>query len=169
MKRIFPLAALALAAALLLSACGARITGVSLTVPETMERGAAGEAVAEYTFSGEAPAADKAARLAEEQGLRYTSSDPAVVTVDQEGILTAVGAGTAVVTLASEDGELSASGTVTVVVSPASLTMPEALELPLDGEPQSVAATVEPADATDQAVAYTSSDEGWPRWTKRAR
>ena len=36
-------------------------------------------------------------------------------------------AGTAVVTLASEDGELSASGTVTVVVSPASLTMPEAL------------------------------------------
>lgn len=160
MKRIFPLAALALAAALLLSACGARITGVSLTVPETMERGAAGEAVAEYTFSGEAPAADKAARLAEEQGLRYTSSDPAVVTVDQEGILTAVGAGTAVVTLASEDGELSASGTVTVVVSHASLTMPEALELPLDGEPQSVAATVEPADATDQAVAYTSSDEG---------
>lgn len=159
MKRIFRSAALGVAAALLLTACGARITAVSLTVPETLERGAAGEAVAEYTWDGEAPAADKAAEQAEKQGLRYTSSDPGVVAVDQEGHLTALAAGTAEITLSSEDGTLSASGTVTVVVSAASLTMPEALELPLGGEPQSVAATVEPSDATDQSVTYTSSNE----------
>lgn len=159
MKLHGKIAALCLAAALLLTGCGVRITGVSLTLPQTMERGATGAAVPEYTFSGEAPEADKLDALEEKQGLHYTSSDPDVVTVDEEGNLTAVAAGTAEVTLSSEDGELSASGTVTVVVSATGLTMPEALELPLGGEPQSVAATVEPADATDQTVSYTSSDE----------
>lgn len=159
MKRIFSLIVLVLAAAML-AGCGTHITGVALTVPSTLERGAVGEAIPEYTYDGDTPEADEAAELAEKQGLRYASSNPEVVEVDEEGLLTALSAGTAEITLASEDGELSASGTVTVVVSATGLTMPETLELPLGGEPQSVAATVEPADATDQAVVYTSSDEG---------
>ena len=158
MKRVFSLIVLVLAAAML-AGCGTRITGVTLTVPSTLERGAVGEAIPEYTYDGDIPEADEAAELAEKQGLRYASSNPEVVEVDEEGLLTALSAGTAEITLTSEDGELSASGTVTVVVSATGLTMLETLELPLGGEPQSVAATVEPADATDQAVVYTSSDE----------
>ena len=132
----------------MLAGCGTRITGVTLTVPSTLERGAVGEAIPEYTYDGDIPEADEAAELAEKQGLRYASSNPEVVEVDEEGLLTTLSAGTAEITLTSEDGELSASGTVTVVVSATGLTMPETLELPLGGEPQSVAATVEPADAT---------------------
>ena len=113
MKRVFSLIVLVLAAAML-AGCGTRITGVTLTVPSTLERGAVGEVIPEYTYDGDTPEADEAAELAEKQGLRYASSDPEVVEVDEEGLLTALSAGTAEITLTSEDGELSASGTVTV-------------------------------------------------------
>ncbi len=159
MKAHTKLAALGLAAALLLTGCGTSITGVALGLPETMERGSTGMATPEYAYSGATPEQAKIDELVDKLGLRYSSSDPAVVMVDADGNLAAMGAGTAEVALTSEDGKLSASGTVKVVVSPTGLTMPESLTLTEGGEAQSAAATVEPADATDYTVNYTSSDE----------
>lgn len=153
------LTALSLTAALLLTGCGTSITGVTLTLPDTMERGATATATPEYAYSGATPEQAKAEELADKMGLSYSSSDPGVVMVDADGNLVAVSAGTAEVALASEDGALSASGVITVVVSPTGLTMPETLTLTEGGEAQSAAATVEPEDATDKAVTYTSSDE----------
>ncbi|WP_300282478.1 Ig-like domain-containing protein [uncultured Subdoligranulum sp.] len=153
------LTALSLTAALLLTGCGTTITGVTLSLPDTMERGATATATPEYAYSGATPEQAKEEDLVEKLGLTWTSSDPAVVMVDADGNLAALGAGTAEVALASEDGTLSASGVITVVVSPTGLTMPETLTLTEGGEPQSAAATVEPEDATDKAVTYTSSDE----------
>lgn len=154
------LAALSLAAALLLTGCGTTITGVTLGLPDQMERGATGMATPEYAYSGATPEAAKAEELADKLGLSYTSSDPSVVMVDADGNLAALAAGTAEVALTSADGKISASGTITVVVSPTGLTMPETLTFTVGDEAQSTAAAVQPEDATDQNVTYTSSDEG---------
>lgn len=159
MKLSAKLAALSLTAVLLLTGCGTTITGVTLSLPDTMERGATATATPEYAYSGATPEQAKAEELADKMGLSYSSSDPGVVMVDADGNLVAVSAGTAEVALASEDGAISASGVITVVVSPTGLTMPETLTLTEGGEAQSAAATVEPEDATDKAVTYTSSDE----------
>lgn len=153
------LAALGLAAALLLTGCGTTITGVTLSLPETMERGSTGAAMPEYAYSGATPEQAKIDELVDKLGLSYSSSDPAVVMVDADGNLAAMSAGTAEIALTSEDGKITASGTVTVVVSPTGLTMPGTLALTVGGEAASAAATVEPADATDYTVTYTSSDE----------
>ena len=154
------LAALSLAAALLLTGCGTTITGVTLGLPDQMERGATGMATPEYAYSGATPEAAKAEELADKLGLSYTSSDPSVVMVDADGNLAALAAGTAEVALTSADGKISASGTITVVVSPTGLTMPETRTFTVGDEAQSAAAAVQPEDATDQTVTYTSSDEG---------
>lgn len=153
------LTALSLASALLLTGCGTSITGITLGLPRTMERGSTGMATPEYAYSGATPEQAKADDLADKLGLTWTSSDPSVVMVDSDGNLAAVNAGTAEVSLASEDGKLTASGVIQVVVSPTGLTMPEPLTLTAGGETQSAAATVEPADATDYTVTYTSSDD----------
>ena len=159
MKLSAKLAALSLTAALLLTGCGTTITGVTLSLPDTMERGATATATPEYAYSGATPEQAKAEELADKMGMSYSSSDPGVVMVNADGNLVAVSAGTAEVALASEDGAISASGVITVVVSPKGLTMSETLTLTEGGEAQSAAATVEPEDATDKAVTYTSSDE----------
>lgn len=153
------MAALSLAAALLLTGCGTSITGITLGLPQTMERGSTGAATPEYVYSGATPEQAKIDELVNKLGLTWSSSDPSVVMVDVDGNLAAVSAGTAEVALSSGDGKLSASGVVKVVVSPTGLTMPETLTLPEGGETQSAAATVEPADATDYTVTYTSSDD----------
>ena len=152
------LAALGLAAALLLTGCGPAITGVTLSLPQTMERGSTGAATPEYAYSGATPEQAKIDELVDKLGLSCSSSDPAVVMVDADGNLAAMSAGTAEIALTSEDGKITASGTIRVVVSPTGLTVPETLTLTEGGEAASAAATVEPADATDYTVTYTSSD-----------
>lgn len=153
------LTALSLTAALLLTGCGTSITGITLGVPQTMERGSTGVATPEYVYSGATPEQAKIDELVDKLGLTWSSSDPSIVMVDVDGNLVAVSAGTAEVALSSEDGKLSASGVIKVVVSPTGLTMPETLTLTEGGEPQSVTALVEPADTTDYTVTYTSSDD----------
>ena len=159
MKLHAKLIALSLTAALLLTGCGTSITGITLGVPQTMERGSTGVATPEYVYSGATPEQARAEELADKLGLTWSSSDPAVVMVDADGNLAAVGTGTAEVALSSEDGKLSASGVIKVVVSPTGLTLPETLTLTEGGDGQSLAATVEPADATDYTITYASSDE----------
>lgn len=159
MKLHAKLTALSLTAALLLTGCGTSITGITLGVPQTMERGSTGAATPEYVYSGATPEQAKIDELVDKLGLTWSSSDPAVVMVDVDGNLAAVGTGTAEVALSSEDGKLSASGVIKVVVSPTGLTLPETLTLTEGGDGQSLAATVEPADATDYTITYASSDE----------
>ena len=154
------LMALAVAGVMTLTGCGASITGVSLALPETMEKGSTAMATPEYAYSGATPEQAKIDEMVDELGLRYTSSDSDVVMVDEDGKLVAVGAGTAEVALSSEDGEISASGVITVTVTPTGISMPDSIELSLvDNMNASIKATVIPNDATDVTVTYTSADE----------
>lgn len=159
MKLFAKLSTLFLAAALFLTGCGTSITGLTLDLPQTMERGSTLSATPEYAYSGDTPEAARAEELADKLDLSWTSSDPSVVTVDGAGNLTAVNPGTAEVALSSGDGKLTASSVIRVVVSPTGLTLPQTLTFTEGGEPQSAAAVVEPADATDYIVNYRSSDD----------
>ncbi len=154
-----PLAALAAACALCLTACSSTsITGASLALPEQLEKGSTAKAQAEFSYNGDAPSAEKAAQLESKLALGYTSSDPSVVIVDADGNISAVGAGTAEITLASKDGKITASQTVQVVISPTSIEFPTELAL-TEGETAVLEATVQPEDATVQTLVFTSSDE----------
>lgn len=58
--------------------------------------------------------------VASNQKVTWTSSDDTVATVDENGVVTAVSAGAAVITVTTEDGSLTASCTVTVAPKPSS-------------------------------------------------
>jgi uncharacterized protein YjdB len=100
---------------------------------------------------------------ATDKSVAWSSSDEAVATVDQNGLVTAVGAGTATVTATTMDGSnLSASCTVTIeptVVLATSIAMNQTSADVTEGETLQLTATVLPEDATDKSVAWSSSDE----------
>ncbi len=101
---------------------------------------------------------------ATDRTVTWTSSDPAVATVDATGLVTAVAAGTATVTATTNDGSnLTAACAVTVkpaVVPATSVTLNETTAEVTVGETLQLTATVLPEDATDQSVTWSSIDEG---------
>ena len=97
------------------------------------------------------------------QNLLWTSDNEAAATVDQNGLVTAVGNGKAVITAAAKDGSgISASCTVTVIdpgnipVSSIELNKTELSREALLTE--TLTATVKPANAANQKLTWTSSD-----------
>ena len=95
------LAALSLSCALAVSlaGCGVSVTGVSLNLPDSMEKGATFTATPEYTFDGATPESADLAKKLDALDMSYTSSDSAVLVVDEDGTFSAVSAGTAKITL----------------------------------------------------------------------
>ena len=92
-------------------------------------------------------------------GVSWSSSNTGVATVNG-GQVTAVKAGTATITVTTADGNKTATCSVTVEAKKVAVTGvkidPETLEL-IEGETGTLKATVEPADATDKKVNWTTS------------
>ena len=153
------LAALSLSCALAVSlaGCGVSVTGVSLNLPDSMEKGATFTATPEYTFDGATPESADLAKKLDALDMSYTSSDSAVLVVDEDGNMVAVSAGTAEVALSSKDGKITASKTIEVVVTPTNITTTGTLTLTA-GEAATLETAVAPADATHVVISYTSSD-----------
>ena len=78
--------------------------------------------------------AEAIAKAAEKLDLTWTSSDEAVATVDEDGLVTAVGPGAAEITVSVADGNISSTCLVTVTVTATGVTVPETLELVTNGE-----------------------------------
>jgi uncharacterized protein YjdB len=90
--------------------------------------------------------------------LRWTSSNRRVAQV-QNGVVTAVGTGTAIIIVT--DGRYAASCTVTVtnpVVSVASVSLNKTTDSIVVGNTDQLIATVLPTNATNSAVTWTTSD-----------
>ena len=116
MKKIrAKICALAAACVMVMTGCSSSITGVTLELPETMEKGSTSMATPEYAYSGATPEQAEIDKKVEALKLSYSSSDPGIVMVDEHGNLVAVSAGTAEVALSSEDGKIYDSGVITVV------------------------------------------------------
>ncbi len=94
---------------------------------------------------------------ATDKTVTWESSDEKVATVDENGKVTAVGGGKAVITVKA--GDKSATCEVTVTVPVTSVTL-DKNELSLEkGESAVLTASVDPDDATDKTVTWESSDE----------
>ena len=101
--------------------------------------------------------------------VEYTSSDTNVATVDGEGVVTAIAGGTTTITATatgySTDGKKiflpdSKSYVVTVTKTVASITLNETKLIKKLGDAAvTLTATMDPDDATDKTVAWTSSNE----------
>ena len=120
---------------------------LSLDVPET------------YQLTATITPADASNKV-----LTWTSSNEAAATVDQNGLVTAVGNGTAVITATATDGTgISASCTVTVVdpanIPVTSITL-DKTSLELEAlETWQLTAVVSPGNAANKKLRWTSSDE----------
>ena len=161
MKKIFAQAmvfVLAAVMALSLTACGVDITSVGL--PESLQLVKGDTAQLTVAFGAKDGATEEAiAKAAEKLKLVWSSSDEAVATVDETGNVTAVGAGTADITVTLEDGNISSICEVQVVVPAEGVTAPETLNLEVNGENTAqLNAKAMPEDATDVTFTYESSN-----------
>ena len=94
---------------------------------------------------------------ATDKAITWTSSNAIVATVN-EGIITALKGGTAIITAECSGKKAECKVTVTVPVSGISL---DKTELTIEvGKTATLTATITPADATDKTVTWTSSNEG---------
>lgn len=90
--------------------------------------------------------------------LTWESSDANIVTVDEQGGVTAVGGGSAVITVKTDNG-LTASCKITVTVDVESIIL-DKTELSLSvGDNAVIKATVLPQDASQQKLEWSSSNE----------
>lgn len=143
----------------LLSACGVKITAVSLPEQLALEKGTEQTLTIEYSTEKES-AEDALVKAAEKLALVWTSSDETVATVSAEGTVTAVASGEAQITAATEDGTLSASCSVAVGVGITGVNAPETLELQLgETETGKLGASALPKESTDVTFTYESSDK----------
>lgn len=98
-----------------------------------------------------------------EPGFQYECSDYKVATVDETGVLTAVGEGSATITVTSKDGRnIKASTSITVTkttgISVAGLEI-HGKNTMVIGEKQTVVPLVTPVNASVPTVTFTSSSE----------
>ena len=95
------------------------------------------------------------------KNVTWESSNTSVATVDATGEVTAIGAGTATITVTTEDGNKTATCAVTVTAATVSVTgvSLDKTELSLTvGGTEALTATVAPDNATDKTVTWTSSN-----------
>ena len=89
----------------------------------------------------------------------WSSSDASVATVDQNGNVTAVGAGTVTITATAGDCSATCEVTVTIPVIPVSgITLSQNAASLFVDEGMTLSAEVTPEDATDKTVTWSSSD-----------
>ena len=98
---------------------------------------------------------------AADRSVTWSSSDNSIATVSSEGVVTAIKAGTATITATTNDGSnLKATCTVTVSIMPVSSITLNLTEKTLEeGETVNLTATVQPANASNKTLSWTSSDE----------
>ena len=95
---------------------------------------------------------------ANDTSVTWSSSDASVASVDADGKVTALKAGTATITVATVDGGFTAKCVVSVVVPATGVTLDRtSVEVPVGGSTV-LTATVAPSDATEPSVTWSSSD-----------
>lgn len=98
---------------------------------------------------------------ASNQNVTWKSSSDAVATVSSDGLVTAVQEGTATITVTTEEGAKTATCQVTVkkkVIPVTSISLDKTALTLTEEETCRLTATIDPADATNQNVTWTSDD-----------
>lgn len=101
---------------------------------------------------------------ADNQAVTWSSNNTAVASVDQTGKVTGVSAGTATITVTTQDGNKTASCTVTVPdpsadpVAVTGVSLNKTSTSLTVGATETLTATVAPANATNQAITWSSNN-----------
>ena len=91
--------------------------------------------------------------------ITWSSSDPKVATVDNNGKVTAVSEGTAIITATSYNGKTATCTlTVTKRIFATGISLNKTSRFFVEGGNETLIATVIPSDTTDKTVTWTSSD-----------
>ena len=90
--------------------------------------------------------------------LQWSSTSPAVASVDQNGKVTGLASGTTIITVVSDDGTKTATCMVTVIVPVTGVSLDRTSAEIIKGDSITLIATVTPSNATDKNVMWTSSD-----------
>jgi uncharacterized protein YjdB len=125
------------------------VTGIRLNKTElTLENGKSEALTAEVLPSD-----------ATNQEVTWTSSNDAVCTVSGDGNVTAVGNGTAVITVMTPDGKITAKCNVKVITSVTGVVLNKTQLTLAKGSAETLIASVKPVEASQQEVIWSSSDE----------
>jgi len=93
------------------------------------------------------------------KNVTWASSNTAVATVSSSGVVTGVAVGTATITVTTVDGGRTASCEMTIVpVAVTGVTLSQTSASLTAGATRTLTATIAPADATNKAVTWTSSN-----------
>jgi len=93
------------------------------------------------------------------KNVTWSSSNPAVATVNNNGVVTAVSVGTATITVTTQDGNRTATCVVTVnPVSVTEVTLNQTTATIFAGDTLRLTATILPANATNRNVTWSSSN-----------
>lgn len=93
------------------------------------------------------------------KAIRWESSDPQIASVDESGYVQAVSGGTATIRAIALDNEVSAEITITVESKVSGVALNQTETAVMRGETVTLQAYVEPADANNKNVLWSSSDE----------
>ncbi len=99
----------------------------------------------------------------------YTSSSEKVATVDENGVVTAIARGKADITVYSVDGAAKARVRINVLQQPTSVTVTPDDVMLATGKTTTLKAAVEPHNADNKKVIWTSSDENIATVDSRGR
>ena len=90
--------------------------------------------------------------------VQWSSSSPAIASVDQNGKVTGLDNGTTIITVASADGTKKATCEVTVIVPVTGVSLDRTSAEIIKGDSMTLTATVAPSNATNKNVIWISSD-----------
>ena len=92
------------------------------------------------------------------QNVTWTSSNTEVATVNTNGVVTAISVGNATITVATEDGNFTATCVVEVVIRPVTGVTLNRNTIVSIGNDVTIIAAISPANATNRNVTWTSSN-----------
>ncbi|MDY6933799.1 MAG: Ig-like domain-containing protein [Spirochaetota bacterium] len=97
---------------------------------------------------------------AADKSVSWSSDNEGVATVASDGTVTAIAVGTATITVETTYGGFTADCEVTVIIPVTGVTLNKGSTTINVGSTEQLTATVEPSDATDKSVSWSSDNEG---------
>lgn len=158
MKKLLALLVTAVLAVSLVACGSVKIDGMTLPESQILNKGDRIQLTPAFASEKEKNE-DKIAKAAEKLTLEWATSDETVATVDETGLVTAVGAGEADITVKISEREITAVCAITVEIKADGVNTPEAMEFTVGDEGKSLDAKITPEDATNVVLQYDSSDE----------
>lgn len=158
MKKLLALLVAAVLAVSLVACGRVKIDGMTLPESQILNKGDSIQLTPAFASEKEKNE-DKIAKAAEKLTLEWSTSDETVATVDETGLVTAVGAGEADITVKISEREITAVCAITVEIKADGVNAPEAMEFTVGDEGKSLDAKITPEDATNVVLQYDSSDE----------